>query len=99
MRHRVRVARAASPYWLIDADNWPCSSREQWRDYIQAHGSGQFGIPSLYHAERFGWGAANEALDEVDYETIRSSWQAYRAWLKGGAAAQGGDRGTAPVAQ
>jgi hypothetical protein len=81
MQHRTRIARAASPYWLLDSDNWPCSSRKQWYDYIQAQKDGQFGIPALYHIERLGWGAVNEALDEEDFRAIRESWKTYRATL------------------
>jgi hypothetical protein len=81
MAHRARIARAASPYWLLDADNWPCSSRKQWLDYIQAQKDGKFGIPSLYHIQRFGWGAVNEALQAEDFTAIRESWKAYRATL------------------
>jgi hypothetical protein len=72
MRHRVRLARAASPWWLLDADNWPCST------YIAAQGSGEFGVPSLYHAERLGWGPTNEPLDDEDYAAIRTAWATYR---------------------
>jgi hypothetical protein len=81
MRHRAQIARAASPYWLLDADNWPCSSRPQWREYVRAQATGELGIPSLYHAERLGWGPTDEPLDEEDYRTIRESWSAYRATL------------------
>jgi hypothetical protein len=81
MRHRARVARAASPWWLLDADNWPCSTRVQWRDYIRAQASGDLGVPSLYHAERLGWGPSNDALTEEDYATVRAAWTAYRARL------------------
>lgn len=81
MRHRARIARAASPYWLLDADNWPCSSRPQWREYVGTQASGELGIPSLYHAERLGWGPTDEALDEEDYGIIREAWATYRASL------------------
>jgi hypothetical protein len=81
MAHRTRIARAASPYWLLDSDNWPCSSRKQWQDYIQAQKDGKFGIPALYHIQRFGWGAVNEALQEEDFTTVRECWKAYRATL------------------
>jgi hypothetical protein len=81
MRHRARVARAASPWWLLDADNWPCSTRVQWRDYIRAQASGDLGVPSLYHAERLGWGPSDDALTEEDYATVRAAWTAYRARL------------------
>jgi hypothetical protein len=82
MRHRVRIARAASPWWLLDADNWPCSTRVQWRDYIRAQANGDLGVPSLYHAERLGWGPSNDALTEEDYATVRATWAAYRAGLQ-----------------
>ena len=78
MSHRARIARAASPYWLLDSDNWPCSSRAQWREYVQAQATGEFGIPSLYHAERLGWGAVDEPLGEEDYEAVRRAWEEYR---------------------
>jgi hypothetical protein len=81
MRHRARVARAASPWWLLDADNWPCSTRVQWRDYIRAQASGDLGVPSLYHAERLGWGPSTDALTEEDYATVRAAWATYRARL------------------
>jgi hypothetical protein len=79
MRHRTRIARAASPAWLIDSDNWPCLTRTQWRDYVLAQGSGEFGVPSLYFAERLGWGPTDEPLDEDDYAAVRAAWAAYRA--------------------
>ena len=79
MRHRARIARAASPWWLLDADNWPCSTRVQWRGYITAQANGEFGVPSLYHAERLGWGPTNEPLDDADYAAIRAAWGTYRA--------------------
>jgi hypothetical protein len=79
MRHRVRIARAASPWWLLDADNWPCSTRVQWRGYISAQAGGAFGVPSLYHAERLGWGATNDALQAEDYAAVRAAWATYRS--------------------
>jgi hypothetical protein len=84
MQHRARIARIASPYWLLDSDNWPCSSRPQWREYVLAQATGEFGIPSLYHAERLGWGAVDEPLDEEDYATIRRSWEEYRRTMDDG---------------
>ncbi len=81
MQHRTRIARAASPYWLLDSDNWPCSSREQWYEYIQAQKDGQFGIPALYHIQRFGWGDINEALGEEDFSAVRECWKTYRAMV------------------
>ncbi len=81
MQHRARIARAASPYWLLDADNWPCSSLTQWRNYVLAQSSGEYGIPALYHIKRFGWGAVNQALMEEDFSAVRTSWKTYRATL------------------
>ncbi|HEY0070584.1 MAG TPA: hypothetical protein VGE04_11510 [Chloroflexia bacterium] len=78
MRHRARIARIASPYWLLDSDNWPCSSRPQWREYVVAQATGEFGVPSLYHAERLGWGTTDEPLEEEDYAAIRRAWEEYR---------------------
>ena len=82
MRHRARVARAASPYWALDSDNSPCRSRGQLRDYARAQGSGEFGIPALYYAERLADGSRVEMLDDADYATIREAWAAYRSRLR-----------------
>ncbi len=107
MMHRGRIARAASPYWLIDSDNWPCLTRVQWRDYIRAQGAGTFGVPSLYHAERLGWGPTDEPLDADDYAAVRVAWATYRGRLRDAAAPTGsagpdreqaGARTGAPVA-
>ncbi|HUS16264.1 MAG TPA: hypothetical protein VM536_14795 [Chloroflexia bacterium] len=81
MRHRARIARAASPYWQIDSDDWPCSSRGQWRDYLQIQASGAVGVPALYHAERLGWGRTDEPLSEEDFAAIRAAWSEYAAHL------------------
>ncbi|HET8630336.1 MAG TPA: hypothetical protein VFL91_23200 [Thermomicrobiales bacterium] len=96
MRRRARVARAASPYWLLDADNWPTATRAQWRDYVRAQATGDLGVPSLYHAERFGWLATDEALTPEDYATVRAVWAEYRAGLDevGQAGGRAGGRGT-----
>jgi hypothetical protein len=77
MRHRARIARMASPAWLLDSDDWPCSSRVQWRDYLALQGSGAVGVPALYHAERLGWRGTDEPLTEEDYAAIRAAWAAY----------------------
>jgi hypothetical protein len=90
MLRRARVARAASPYWLLDADNWPTATRAQWRDYVRAQATGDLGVPSLYHAERFGWLATDEALTPEDYATVRTAWAEYRAGL--GEVGQSGGR-------
>jgi hypothetical protein len=77
MRHRARVARAASPYWSLDSDNSPFRGRAQFRDYVRAQGTGEFGIPSLYYAERVAGASGVEMLDDEDYATIRAAWAAY----------------------
>jgi hypothetical protein len=51
---------------------------------VLAQATGEFGIPSLYHAERFGWGAVDESLEEEDYATIRRSWEDYRRTVNDG---------------
>lgn len=82
MRHRAVVARAASPHWLLEADNWPCRSRAQWRDYVRAQGTGELGIPSLYYAEHLGFGERVERLTEEDYAVVREAWAQYRAAMR-----------------
>ncbi len=79
MRRRARIARAASPYWLLESDNWPCCSRSQWREYVRTQANGELDVPSLYYAERLGWGPTDDALEEEDYAAVRSAWTEYRA--------------------
>ena len=45
---------------------------------VAAQAGGEFGVPSLYHAERLGWGLTNEPLDDEDYAAIRTAWATYR---------------------
>ncbi len=74
MRHRARLARAACPEALIDADNWPCPDRWLWAEYVAAQP--EIGIPSLYYAT--GIDLSGEALQPEDYATVRQAWGRWR---------------------
>lgn len=69
MIHRAKVARAACPALLIDTDNWPMPSRDQWRAYLQVQN--ELGVPSLYFATELD---TMEPLEPEDYAAIRSVW-------------------------
>lgn len=70
MQHRQRVAAAASANLtegnlLIDTDNWPLKSLEQWRTYASIQP--QLGVVALYNAR----GIGSQAFTERDYALMR----------------------------
>ena len=82
MEHRARIARAASPAWLVDTDNWPSPDRASFLEYVAAQG--RLGVPSLYYVTRIRWRTGDEPwvdepLRESDYAAIRHAWASYRA--------------------
>jgi hypothetical protein len=68
MIHRAKVARAACPDHLIDTDNWPMPSIEEWRKYL--HIQQQLGVPALYFAAQ----VAGHPLEKSDYSAIQKLW-------------------------
>ncbi|MHB1162174.1 MAG: alpha-amylase family protein [Chloroflexota bacterium] len=74
MRHRARLARAACPEALIDADNWPCPDRKLWREYVAAQP--EIGVPGLYYAT--GVDMSGEPFRPEDYALVRESWARWR---------------------
>jgi hypothetical protein len=74
MIHRARVAEIACPEALIDTDNWPITDKATWRSYISMNPG--LGVPALYYVTHID--TTGEALDESDYDLIRSVWQDYR---------------------
>jgi hypothetical protein len=74
MIHRARVAAIACPEALIDTDNWPITDKATWRSYTSMNPG--LGVPALYYVTHID--STGEALDESDYELIRSVWQDYR---------------------
>lgn len=72
MAHRARVAQAACPDLLIDTDNWPMPSIEQWRRYVKLQP--RLGVAALYFTDT----VAGKALQESDYTAIRRSWKKWR---------------------
>ena len=84
MQHRARVARAASPSWLVDTDNWPSPDRASFLEYVAAQP--RLGVPSLYYATRIRWRTGDEPwvdeeLRDADYDAIRRAWASYRSEL------------------
>jgi hypothetical protein len=73
MKFRQRVARLASPDWLIDPDCWPIGDLELFRRYIQIQP--ELGVPSLYFAMSLG-GKPSPLMDG-DYALIRDVWKSY----------------------
>ncbi|MCX7765761.1 MAG: hypothetical protein N2246_03530 [Candidatus Sumerlaeia bacterium] len=73
MSFRYRVARCASPDWLIDTDCWPIASRDLLRQYISLQP--RLGVPALYYA--FSIGELPDSFTEDDYSHIRSVWEKY----------------------
>lgn len=80
MRHRARLARAACPEALIDADNWPCPDRRLWGEYVAAQP--EIGIPSLYYAT--GIDLSGEPLQPEDYALVRQAWGRWRQLARSG---------------
>ena len=86
---RHAVVAASMPGHLIDTDQWPIATREQWRDYVVEQATR--GVPSLYYAERLHFSEhlhfaeridrPGDRLDAADLELLARSWAAYRATL------------------
>jgi hypothetical protein len=72
MWHRAKVARAACPDALIDADNWQMPDRATWRSYLAVQP--EIGVPSLYYATHVD--LSSESFEEGDYAAIAQSWEA-----------------------
>ena len=74
MRYRARVAAAALPGTLIDADDWCVPDLVTWRAFLAA--KPELGIPSLYYATHLD--LSGEALEEADYAALRRVWGEWR---------------------
>ena len=83
LRYRAGVARAALPGHLIDTDQWPMPSREQWHAYTAAQGL--LGVPALYYVE--GIDTSGEPLSHADLLAVARNWARYEAGRTGGTAA------------
>jgi hypothetical protein len=77
MIHRARVAAIACPEALIDSDNWPITDKATWRTYVSLKPG--LGVPALYYATNID--STGEALDDSDYDLIRTVWESYRKML------------------
>jgi hypothetical protein len=77
LRFRSAVVAASLPEHLIDTDQWPMPSREQWLAY--ADEQPRLGIPALYYVTSVG--SPDEAISADDLRTIALGWRTYRAGL------------------
>jgi hypothetical protein len=77
MIHRARVASIACPEALIDSDNWPITDKATWRAYVSLKPG--LGVPALYYATHID--STGEALDDSDYDLVRTVWESYRKVL------------------
>ncbi len=83
LRFRAGVARAALPGHLVDTDQWPMPSRQQWLAYTAVQGL--LGVPALYYVE--GIDTSGEPLTREDLGVVARSWARYEAGSTGGTAA------------
>lgn len=79
MVHRQKVARAVSPAWLIDTDNWPSPTLAAWLEYMRRQP--ELGVPSLYYIDAIDESA--EAISEEHSREIAEIWAVYRRKLSG----------------
>lgn len=79
MEHRAKIAQVACPDLLIDTDNWPMPSIEQWRRYLKLQPS--LGVMALYFTDT----VAGAPMETQDYAAIRRRWRKWR--LQNGLAA------------
>jgi hypothetical protein len=77
LRFRSAVVSAALPDHLIDTDQWPMPSREQWLAY--ADEQPRLGIPALYYVRSMD--NTDESISAEDLHTIAQGWRTYRAGL------------------
>ena len=86
---RHAVVAATMPGHLIDTDQWPIATRDEWRAYVEQQATR--GVPSLYYAERLHFTEhlhfaeridhAGDLLEAADLELVARTWAAYRATL------------------
>jgi hypothetical protein len=84
---RHAVVAATMPEHLIDTDQWPIATRDEWRDYVSDQVV--LGVPSLYYAEHLHFTEYlhfAERIDHVgddltaeDLALVAESWRKYRA--------------------
>lgn len=77
LRFRYSVVNAALPDHLIDTDQWPMPSREQWLAY--ADEQPRLGIPALYYVRSID--NSQEFITADDLHAIALGWRTYRAGL------------------
>jgi hypothetical protein len=80
LRFRHRVVAASLPGHLVDTDQWPMPTRDEWRRYVQAQAD--LGVPALYYAERID--RTGEELRPDDLALVARTWADYRARLAAG---------------
>ncbi|HZC73108.1 MAG TPA: hypothetical protein VE442_20610 [Jatrophihabitans sp.] len=72
---RHAVVAASMPDHLIDTDQWPIATRDEWRAYVAEQG--RRGVPSLYYVA--GLDQPDEVLDADDLALVAAAWRKYRS--------------------
>ena len=73
LRTRYEIVRRALPGKLIDTDQWPMPSRDEWLDYARVQAS--LGVPALYYVERIN---DDEPIGPEHLAVIGQTWRDYR---------------------
>jgi hypothetical protein len=77
MDFRLKVAKIANPYWLVDMDGWPIPSINAFREYMKFQTL--HGVPSLYYITHLD--TTGEMIPENVFSLIKELWLEYRqAW-------------------
>ncbi len=69
LRHRLHLARLASPHWLLAVEHRHAPGREAWREAVELQS--KLGVPVLAYADALDSG---EALDSDDLRAVARSW-------------------------
>lgn len=72
LRSRAAIVRASLPHHLIDTDQWPMPSREEWLAYADTQVG--LGVPALYYVES----VQGEPVTIEDLRTVGRGWRRYR---------------------
>lgn len=72
LRARAAVVRASLPDHLVDTDQWPMPSREEWLAYASTQV--ELGVPALYYVES----VQGEPVTAADLGQVAGTWQRYR---------------------
>ncbi|GAB2986421.1 hypothetical protein [Actinotalea caeni] len=72
LRSRTAIVRAALPRHLVDTDQWPMPSRDEWLAYADAQVD--LGVPALYYVDT----VQGEPVTTDDLHAVAAGWRRYR---------------------